>query len=282
MVGGVWCSRTRARVAIAYVQLSIFNIRSLFNYLIRYPKLSSEASVPFLRDMDLDVAAVDAPKQAKGDVSTGAQVARAHGSACDFDSALTRLHQSGMLSSLSLFIGVIAGLVGVGGGEFLVPMFLSIGFSHQKSATTSSCLIMLAMLSDAVNYLRSGELQVSEFLLTFDSLIVMPHRTSRPCRLPHSLAAFPPVRPLAVRLAPLGRSPRQASGRASPPYLRPSPPYAAAQISKHMTSPARQAWLLMSLFVAICICCLLACVQAAESASKVQGSVLSVQTSLFC
>ena len=56
MVGGVWCSRTRARVAIAYVQLSIFNIRLLFNYLIRYPKLSSEASVPFLRDMDLDYA----------------------------------------------------------------------------------------------------------------------------------------------------------------------------------------------------------------------------------
>ena len=74
MVGGVWCSRTRARVAIAYVQLSIFNIRSLFNYLIRYPKLSSEASVPFLRDMDLDVSAAVAPLKVKGDGSTHAQV----------------------------------------------------------------------------------------------------------------------------------------------------------------------------------------------------------------
>ena len=57
-------------------------------------------------------------------------------------------------------IGVVAGLVGIGGGEFLVPLFLLIGFDHPKSAATSGCLIVLAMLCDAVNYTMSGELQV--------------------------------------------------------------------------------------------------------------------------
>ena len=66
-----------------------------------------------------------------------------------------------MLCSLSFAIGAVAGLVGVGGGEFLVPMFLSLGFSHQKSSATSSCLISLAMLTDAISYLRGGELQAS-------------------------------------------------------------------------------------------------------------------------
>ena len=69
--------------------------------------------------------------------------------------------QSWMLCLLALGIGIIAGLVGVGGGEFLVPMFLSFGFQHQKSAATSSCLILLAMLCDAVSYAISRELEAS-------------------------------------------------------------------------------------------------------------------------
>ena len=69
--------------------------------------------------------------------------------------------QPWMLCLLALAIGTIAGLVGVGGGEFLVPMFLSFGFQHQKSAATSSCLILLAMLCDAVSYAMSRELEAS-------------------------------------------------------------------------------------------------------------------------
>jgi hypothetical protein len=42
-----------------------------------------------------------------------------------------------------------------------VPMFLSFGFQHQKSAATSSCLILLAMLCDAVSYAMSRELEAS-------------------------------------------------------------------------------------------------------------------------
>lgn len=76
------------------------------------------------------------------------------------DIVLTHVRQSWVLCALSLVIGVIAGLVGIGGGEVLVPMFLSMGFHHQKSATTSSCLILLAMLSDLVSYLKSGQIQV--------------------------------------------------------------------------------------------------------------------------
>jgi hypothetical protein len=64
------------------------------------------------------------------------------------------------MCALALIIGIVSGLVGVGGGEFLVPMFLSVGFQHQKSSATSSCLIALATACDAINYLRSRELQV--------------------------------------------------------------------------------------------------------------------------
>jgi uncharacterized membrane protein YfcA len=64
------------------------------------------------------------------------------------------------MCALALLIGIVSGLVGVGGGEFLVPMFLSLGFQHQKSSATSSCLIALATACDTINYLRSRELQV--------------------------------------------------------------------------------------------------------------------------
>jgi uncharacterized membrane protein YfcA len=74
---------------------------------------------------------------------------------------LTLAPQSFTLCLLAFAIGAVSGLVGVGGGEFLVPMFLSVGFSHQKSSATSSCLIALAMLADAVSYIRGGELQAS-------------------------------------------------------------------------------------------------------------------------
>lgn len=91
------------------------------------------------------------------------------------------------MCSLGLFIGIISGLVGVGGGEFLVPMFLSVGFQHQKSSATSSCLIALATACDAINYFRSRELQVrasSAFETDCQPppppLLLPPHLSSQP------------------------------------------------------------------------------------------------------
>jgi hypothetical protein len=54
------------------------------------------------------------------------------------------------------------------------------------------------------------------------------------------------------------------------------------QISKYLSSPSRRVWLLASLFAAISICCVLACVQAVASGQKAPGSVFAVQISQFC
>lgn len=182
---------------------------------VTYPKLSSESSMPFLKDTDVELSHVKVPSELEG--QGGARF------------------QSFTLCLLAFAIGAVAGLVGVGGGEFLVPMFLSIGFSHQKSSATSSCLIALAMLTDAVSYLRGGELQ------------------------PYFLYA-PWLYALPLTGALLGKM----------------------KVSKHLTSPAKRAWLLASLFLALCVCCVLALVQAAASASSMQSGVFAVRTSLFC
>jgi len=56
----------------------------------------------------------------------------------------------------AVIIGLIAGLVGLGGGEFMVPLLLEFGLLPRVASGTSGFLILFATSSDIVHYLVAG------------------------------------------------------------------------------------------------------------------------------
>ena len=53
----------------------------------------------------------------------------------------------------------VAGLVGIGGGEFLVPLLLHMDLAPVVASTISGLSILFAVSSDVVNYGASGRLE---------------------------------------------------------------------------------------------------------------------------
>jgi len=73
----------------------------------------------------------------------------------------------------SVLIGLVAGLVGLGGGEFMVPLLLEFGLQPRVAAATSGFLILFATSSNIVHYLVANIMQpfiqygVAVFILAF-------------------------------------------------------------------------------------------------------------------
>eukprot|EP00937_MAST-01D_sp_MAST-1D-sp2_P000479 g479.t1 len=55
-------------------------------------------------------------------------------------------------------MGIAAGIVGIGGGEFLTPFLLKLGLPAVSASSTSAFAILLAVSSDVVNYIALGKL----------------------------------------------------------------------------------------------------------------------------
>ncbi|MGM0771148.1 MAG: sulfite exporter TauE/SafE family protein, partial [Halobacteriota archaeon] len=64
---------------------------------------------------------------------------------------------------LGLFIGSIAGMLGIGGGIFLVPVLLFLGFGIKAAPATSSLVVLFSSLSGFISHM--GSLQIEPFLL---------------------------------------------------------------------------------------------------------------------
>lgn len=73
----------------------------------------------------------------------------------------------------SVIIGLVAGLVGLGGGEFMVPLLLEFGLQPRVATATSGFLILFATSSNIVHYLVANIMQpfiaygFSVFILAF-------------------------------------------------------------------------------------------------------------------
>ena len=58
-------------------------------------------------------------------------------------------------------VGVLAGLLGLGGGELIAPLLLGIGMLPQVSAATSACMVLFTSSSDLLHYFATGVLSSS-------------------------------------------------------------------------------------------------------------------------
>ncbi|AKB84937.1 sulfite exporter TauE/SafE family protein [Methanococcoides methylutens] len=65
--------------------------------------------------------------------------------------------------SLGLFIGILAGMLGIGGGTFLVPALLLLGFGIKEAPATSALVVLFSSLFGFLSHI--GNLQIDLFLL---------------------------------------------------------------------------------------------------------------------
>ena len=63
------------------------------------------------------------------------------------------------LPCMGAFIGVVAGLLGLGGGELMAPLLLALGMLPQVASATSAFMIALTSSADVVHYLFEGVLE---------------------------------------------------------------------------------------------------------------------------
>ncbi|CAL1148294.1 unnamed protein product [Cladocopium goreaui] len=60
---------------------------------------------------------------------------------------------------LAMAVGLLAGLLGLGGGEFMVPLLLELGVQARVAAATSGFLIFFNTSSNVVHYLVAGTIE---------------------------------------------------------------------------------------------------------------------------
>lgn len=64
-------------------------------------------------------------------------------------------------------IGIISSLVGIGGGTFIVPLLLIIGFETKNAAATSSFIVTFISLSGFLGYLSFGNQHLDTSMLFY-------------------------------------------------------------------------------------------------------------------
>jgi uncharacterized membrane protein YfcA len=70
-----------------------------------------------------------------------------------------------ILGAGGFFSGILAGLLGIGGGTFLVPLLLAIGYSYAQSVATSSAAIVMTSISGTFQNWRMGYFKLDRILL---------------------------------------------------------------------------------------------------------------------
>ena len=70
-----------------------------------------------------------------------------------------------LLISLGLFSGLLAGILGIGGGTVLVPIIKSLGHSPVQAVATSSLAIIMTSVSGSFQNWRSGHLNLKRVIL---------------------------------------------------------------------------------------------------------------------
>ena len=71
-----------------------------------------------------------------------------------------------------LFIGFIAGLLGVGGGFLFVPILMAIGYPTKKAAATSAFIVIFSSFSGFAGHVAEGHFQLNLMVLTLIAVII--------------------------------------------------------------------------------------------------------------
>lgn len=61
-----------------------------------------------------------------------------------------------VLPIVGVGVGVVAGLLGLGGGELMAPTLLAVGMLPQVASATSACMVLFTSSSDVAHYLAQG------------------------------------------------------------------------------------------------------------------------------
>ncbi len=71
-----------------------------------------------------------------------------------------------------LFIGFIAGLLGVGGGFLFVPILMAIGYPTKKAAATSAFIVVFSSFSGFAGHVAEGHFNISLMVLTLFAVVI--------------------------------------------------------------------------------------------------------------
>ncbi len=71
-----------------------------------------------------------------------------------------------------LFIGFIAGLLGVGGGFLFVPILMAIGYPTKKAAATSAFIVIFSSFSGFAGHVAEGHFNIPLMVLTLIAVII--------------------------------------------------------------------------------------------------------------
>jgi uncharacterized protein len=69
-----------------------------------------------------------------------------------------------LLAFSGFFSGILAGLLGIGGGTVIVPLLVALGFSPLESVATSSLTILITSISGTIQNWRSGYLDLKRII----------------------------------------------------------------------------------------------------------------------
>lgn len=77
-----------------------------------------------------------------------------------------------LLGAGGIFAGLLAGLLGIGGGTVLVPLLLTLGYAYEQAVATSVLAIVMTSLSGSIQNFRMGNLKLRRvFPLAFPAVI---------------------------------------------------------------------------------------------------------------
>jgi uncharacterized membrane protein YfcA len=77
-----------------------------------------------------------------------------------------------LYAKFSFFAGIVAGLIGIGGGMVLGPFMLAIGIDPRVSSATTATMIVLTSSAVAVIYVTTGLIPISYFICFFSVCFV--------------------------------------------------------------------------------------------------------------
>ena len=64
------------------------------------------------------------------------------------------------------FAGFMAGLLGVGGGNFILPMLVYLGFNPKKASATTAFIVIFSSFSGFLSHATMGHINIALFSFT--------------------------------------------------------------------------------------------------------------------